>query len=859
MKKIIHLVCNAHLDPVWQWTWEDGLAEAVSTFRIAADFCEEHPDFVFNHNESLLYDWIMKYEPDLFARIQKLVKKKQWHIAGGAFLQPDVNTPHGETHIRQFLYGLNYFKTHFDQRPTTAYNFDPFGHPEGFPQILTGCGMDSYIFCRPDYGSYVLPIGCFHWTDRSGQSVIARRSDDHYLTVPNTGNDVNNKFPRFLEHFKDEPASMLLWGIGNHGGGVSRREYQQIIQYFRKHQEYEFKHSTPENFFKHARNSKDAFPVIEGELENSFAGCYTSMGRVKQAYRATEHLLLQTETMAALAWWFGKISYPTQALDAVWRDVMFNTFHDILPGSGIPNVERDALAQLGRATSNLREIRFDTMIKIVQGQHKAKDGCVPIFITNPHSYAINRTVTVDYATANICMLSNDKTIVLKHGRKTVPYQRVSSQNNQNGQWVVKLAVNVSLKPFEVLRLDASLINSKPPCPVHRKISKSSLRFVTAHGTLSINPQTGLIDSMIPKGARRSLVKSNAMQPVLFEDLDHSWTCGDPKQIKEPKVWSQGPAWKKPDAKFTLATSKHAAEFSPLAADKWSTSAKTQAKALRVIEDGQLQTTIEALFVCGPSAINRHYVISHVDGRVEVRDRIFYNHKDHMLKLHVPLNFKPVQGRSEACYSVTTRLPTEDYVEHPNQRWVAAQASSGQYVAVLNDASFAHNLTNGALAINGLRSPAYSSFLIKPHEPYNDHRFAPRQDQGEHEHCYELVWGEQLCERTLTQSATLLNSQPNAFVYYPNGQQSSDLIKQSGKLLRVASNNVQITAVKKAHDSESLIVRLQELDGRMTKTKLYVGVDKPADIVVESYSLTTVMIQRRGKRIIVKQCNHVEGI
>jgi alpha-mannosidase len=858
MKKTIHLVCNAHLDPVWQWTWEDGLAEAVSTFRIAADFCETHPDFVFNHNESLLYGWIKEHEPQLFTRIQKLVMQKRWHIAGGAFLQPDVNVPMGETHIRQFLYGLRFFKEHFKARPTTAYNFDPFGHPEGFAQILNGCGMDAYIFCRPDFGTYDMPVGCFTWMDRSGKSVTARRSDDHYLTIPGTQHDVATKFPRFLEHYKDEPTTMLLWGIGNHGGGVSRAEYEQILQYFHEHPEYVFKHSTPEAFIDHARKLNEKFPVIQGELERNYAGCYTSMGRVKQAFRAAEHLLLQTETQAALAWWFNGVTYPQQQLDKVWREVMFNTFHDILPGSGIPNVEKDALAQLGRATSDLRELRMNTLIKRVQGQPKAGEGEVPIFITNPHGFAVKRTVTFEYPIAKLFSIGYNKTIVLKNKGKIVSYQRVSSQNNLFGQWIVNLAVNVSLRPYEVLRLDASLADHKPTLPKRRKVSKSSLRFTTAHGAVSINPETGLIDRIIPKGARRSLVKSDAMQPVLFEDLDHSWTCGDPKQMDKPNSGPMGPAWKKPDQFFKLATVKQAAEFSPLAADKWSKSGKTQAQPIRLIEDGDLQTVVEVLLVCGMSAINRHYVINHVDGRMQIRDRIFYNHKDHMLKLHIPLNFKPTQSRSEACYSVTTRQPTEGYVEQLNKRWVAAEADNGEFVAVLNDASNAHNLTQDALAINVLRSPAYTSFIIQKDDPYNDHRFAPRQDQGEHERRYELVWGQQqLSERALTQDAMLLNAEPYACVYYPNGENASASPKNSR--LHLTPNNVQITTIKKAHDSNALIIRLQELDGMKTKAKLYLDQAEPIQINVDAYSLRTIKIKRHGNERIVCHCNLVEEV
>ena len=112
--KNIHLICNAHLDPVWLWQWEDGAAEAISTFRVAADFCEEFDGYIFNHNEAILYKWVEEYEPVLFKRIQRLVKEGKWHIMGGWYLQPDCNMPSGESLVRQILLGRNYFKEKFD-------------------------------------------------------------------------------------------------------------------------------------------------------------------------------------------------------------------------------------------------------------------------------------------------------------------------------------------------------------------------------------------------------------------------------------------------------------------------------------------------------------------------------------------------------------------------------------------------------------------------------------------------------------------------------------------------------------------------------------------------------------------------
>ena len=101
--KILYLICNAHLDPVWLWEWEEGAGETLSTFRTAAQLCEEYDEFVFNHNEAVLYKWVEMYEPELFSRIQQLVKRRKWHILGGWYLQPDCNMPSGESFVRQIL------------------------------------------------------------------------------------------------------------------------------------------------------------------------------------------------------------------------------------------------------------------------------------------------------------------------------------------------------------------------------------------------------------------------------------------------------------------------------------------------------------------------------------------------------------------------------------------------------------------------------------------------------------------------------------------------------------------------------------------------------------------------------------
>ena len=135
MKKI-HMLCNAHLDPVWLWSRDEGMAEAISTFRVAADFCERYDDFIFNHNEAVLYEYVELNEPELFERIKRLVGLGKWRIMGGWYLQPDCLMPSAEGLLRQIERGNRYFLDKFGTKPTTAINFDSFGHTRGLVQIL---------------------------------------------------------------------------------------------------------------------------------------------------------------------------------------------------------------------------------------------------------------------------------------------------------------------------------------------------------------------------------------------------------------------------------------------------------------------------------------------------------------------------------------------------------------------------------------------------------------------------------------------------------------------------------------------------------------------------------------------------
>lgn len=137
--KTLHLVCNSHLDPVWQWDWDEGATAAFATFYSAVSLASKY-DYIFCHNEVILYEYVEKYDKKLFNDIVELVKQGKWHIMGGWYCQPDCMVPSGESFIRQITLGREYFGEKFNSRPTVALNYDSFGHTRGLPQILKKTG-----------------------------------------------------------------------------------------------------------------------------------------------------------------------------------------------------------------------------------------------------------------------------------------------------------------------------------------------------------------------------------------------------------------------------------------------------------------------------------------------------------------------------------------------------------------------------------------------------------------------------------------------------------------------------------------------------------------------------------------------
>ena len=179
-KKQFYLVGNAHLDPVWQWKWQEGSAEAKATIRSALDRMNEFEDFKFVCSSASVYKWVKEFDSEMFEEIKVRVKEGRFIIVGGWHVQPDCNLPSGEGFARQSLYSQRFFKENLGKTAEVGYNVDSFGHNWNLPQILLKSGMKQYVFMRPAPYEKEMKSDIFNWVSPDGTSVLTYRILDPY-------------------------------------------------------------------------------------------------------------------------------------------------------------------------------------------------------------------------------------------------------------------------------------------------------------------------------------------------------------------------------------------------------------------------------------------------------------------------------------------------------------------------------------------------------------------------------------------------------------------------------------------------------------------------------------------------------
>jgi len=820
-----YLICNAHLDPVWQWSWEEGAAEAVPTFRVACEFCEKYEGFVFNHNEVILYEWVEEYEPQLFARIQKLVKEGKWHIFGGWYIQPDCTMPSGESIVRQILTGRKYFQEKFGVSPTTAMNVDPFGHSRGLVQILNKSGFDSYVIMRPTN----MTPGDFIWTGYDDSSVLVHKTYGGYNSLKGKSAE---KIKDLLEKHPDEKDIMIYWGIGNHGGGPSEVDLNSINELQKQLNDVELIHTVPEDYFKTVDRSK--LPTINNSLVHTMVGCYTSMYKVKSMHAKLENQLFMTEKMASAASLSGLMEYPTEDFASVTRDLLFSEFHDILPGSSVKVAEEDCLRLMSHGLEKLSRIRAKAFFALSSGQPRPQNGEIPILVYNPHPYEVDTVVECEFQLEDQNYAMDEITIARVYNNGVeVSAQLEKEAGSLNLDWRKKIVFNARLKPSQMNRFDCRLekvvsqVDRLNKYLTYGDVYKKKLFDET--GThiclktgvveIAISKNTGLMDTYIVNGV--NYLEQNSFSADVYFSGSDPWGMNDscyPKKL----------------GSFKLMSDNDARKFSNIE--------DNSVGAIRIIEQGDTRILVQAIFEYKSSFMIMDYKLPVSGTEIECDIRMLWNEKDSMVKLSFKSAFKNSVAMGQQMFG--REVLSNDGNEFVSQRWSAVVSENKDVLAIYKNGLYGGSFKDGEYMLNLLHSPGYTAHPIETRLIIPKDREVERIDLGEHTFSIKICGGDKKLLGELDKNSQIFNEKPFALSFFTGGNG----IKPQPALI-ISNCEIVMSAFCIANNGSDYIIRLYETAGRENTTEIYLfGITKTisfgkCEIVTLRYNVTKNTLEK----------------
>ena len=775
--KRLHLICNAHIDPIWQWTWDEGISATISTFKSAADLCDEF-DYVFCHGESLLYEAIEAHAPELFERIKAHVKSGKWVITGGWYLQPDCLMPSGETFIRQIAVGKKYFMEKFGVEPTITTNYDSFGHSIGLVQILAKNGYSGYMACRPYPTQFEYPSRFFVWRGPDGSEIKFTESSSYNSRLGHVTEKINMELfgggmsmlgsPSAADT-KLEDVDYILWGVGNHGGGPSRKDLRDIEEL--KIDGVEIIHSTPEMLFA------DGIRVggeVEVSLITCMPGCYSSMARVKQAFRRCESLFYSVERMLAVAEASG-MSVDYAPLREAEKRLLLSTFHDILPGSCVEDAEREALTIISAAEKTARDYRSQALLYLAMCDKVAGEGEFPVFAFNYQPYELYATCEVEFMLAdqNWSEVTHYHPVVFDAMGNRIPAQLIKENSTLNLDWRKKIVFDATLAPLGMTRFTVKVEG----VPASVRASVGSDVKVAIKDAKNIEAPIGLL---------------------MYDDTADPWGMSNDELLgmgKNPK-------------EFRMMTPEEVDNF---------TAAKGSVP-VRIIEDGDVYTAVEAIYTHSKTDAVVEYKMYKNHPYTDLKITVEFADKNKLLRVRIPIpdSMKGGDIIGDGPY-VWENKPTVGEITF--QKWVGIKHGERVF-AVINDGVYAGQSDGEYIYLTLLRGAGYCFHPIYDRQLYPTDRYLPRIECGRYTFNLRIFSGDVY---EVTKQAEEFAARPYAVNIFPidTGKNEEAHISVNGDI---------ICPVIKKGENEDLIFRLYNPKNEATEYSVSVGEHTLTDTV-----------------------------
>ncbi|MGW0819634.1 alpha-mannosidase, partial [Streptomyces viridiviolaceus] len=379
----ISAVGHAHIDSAWLWPLRETVRKVARTTSNMTALLEDEPDFVFAMSQAQQWAWVKEHRPEVWARVKKAVADGRFVPAGGMWVESDTNMPGSEAMARQFVHGKRFFLDEFGIENDEAWLPDTFGFAAGLPQIIKAAGSKYLLTQKISWSrTNTFPHHTFQWEGVDGTRIFTHFPPVDTYNCSMRGSEIAHA----ARNFKDKGVarhSLAPTGWGDGGGGTTREMVAKAARLRNLEGSATVTWETPAEFFAKAAAEYPEPPVWVGELYLELhRATLTSQAKTKQGNRRSEHLLREAELWAAMAAVRTGFPYPYEELDRIWKTVLLHQFHDILPGSSIAWVHREARATYDRLAAELTGI-VDAAQRALAGE-----GDTPlVFNAAPHPRA----------------------------------------------------------------------------------------------------------------------------------------------------------------------------------------------------------------------------------------------------------------------------------------------------------------------------------------------------------------------------------------------------------------------------------------------------------------------------------------
>ncbi len=744
----VHVVGNSHIDVVWFWRFfpETVYDCCQLTYTRATDNLMLRPEYTFAHSQAVLYEATEKYFPQLFAKIRKYIAEGRWEIVGGMYVEAEGGGPSGESFVRQFLYGKRYFKSKFGVDVKVGWLVDNWTHPWQLPQIMKKSGIDYYVFMRGAPGQHL-----FWWQSPDGSRVLTCHLVTYSHSLMTRPFPDWDSFAREIEHRYGVRDCMVVIGSGDHGGGPTFTEIENLAQLERESSSQMF-FNTPTKYFEVLLPQSGNLPIINYELGYEAVGCLTGLAEIKKENRRAENLLIDAEKFSVIANLITDQTYPKERLGEAWKKVLFNQFHDCIGGCVSPTAAEEALKSYDEVQAVARDV-LTSALHAISSKVDCPDSSLLVF----NSLSWERD---DLVEAEIVVPLAKKIRILDEHNFEVQTQVINEKFDGEKRRVKLIFVAEKVPSLGYRSYSIALgEESKRSANIH--VTENEME--NDYFKVRISPLTGNPESIYDKRSGRELLRGSGVTFEAFEDMGESeGFLVRGSRAREQKISLLGKPWR--------------IESEP---------------KIEVLEEGPVRAVVRVTKRYQSSTFIQDIIIYSKLDRIDFNLTIDWHDIHRLIKAVFPLNIEKGTLTSDSPYGAIVRPQTGE--ERLTIQWVDI-SNEEHGIAVLNDSRYGYDALDNTIRLTLLRSPTEPMYST---------------EEGIHTLRYSLYPHKSKAMIDVVRRAFEFNNG----LMSVNREAHKGMLPRTSQLIGLSPDNLVLTTLKKAEDDDKVIARFYEIDGK----------------------------------------------